>query len=406
MLRKFMLSAAGSLAIVFAMPLSTAAIPNTVVTPTNTQGWSTADTRPGGAVNFINDATTPAGVGALQLTTNGTTTAKAQYLHSANTALSQVNTLSYQTKQVSAAFNGGAPSYQLPVYLDGTPASFTTLVYEPYENGTVSNNTWQTWAVDQGQFWSSRSYSVPATSCSVTAGGGGAPFYSLSDLKANCPDAVVIGFGVNVGSNNPSYNVETDLFNFNGTVYDFETDQGPIYISQCKDNGYKIFTAFSFKNQHECAHYARQHNYRAYGEIRYDAYGLQRHAYFHMNRAGNRGLFKYSDKNGDSYSVKIQSVSISSDGKTAYFAGPVTETDHNGHGWTGLWLFGKAQDHQNPNNLNDPDQIWGSFTDQTTALNGVKNQTSPNDGPFSVQKGNLVVKQTDTSNHKQADSED
>src|SRR3954452_1219090 len=62
-----------------------------VVTPTNTQGWSTADTRPGGNVNFVLDSTAPAGIGALQLTTDNTTAAKAQYLHDANTPLAAVN---------------------------------------------------------------------------------------------------------------------------------------------------------------------------------------------------------------------------------------------------------------------------------------------------------------------------
>src|ERR687888_738005 len=51
-----------------------------VVTPTNPHGWSTADTRPGGQVNFVVDATAPRGVGALQLTTDATITAKAQFL--------------------------------------------------------------------------------------------------------------------------------------------------------------------------------------------------------------------------------------------------------------------------------------------------------------------------------------
>ncbi len=58
-----------------------------IVTPTNTQGWSTADTRPGGAVNFVTDPTSPYPSGALQLITNLTTTAKAQYLHATNTPL-------------------------------------------------------------------------------------------------------------------------------------------------------------------------------------------------------------------------------------------------------------------------------------------------------------------------------
>jgi len=86
-----------------------------VVTPANTQGWATADTRTGGAVTFVNgDAPSGGGTGSLQLTTDATTTAKAQYMHAANTPLSAVTQLSYYTKQVSAIFPGGDPSYQLP----------------------------------------------------------------------------------------------------------------------------------------------------------------------------------------------------------------------------------------------------------------------------------------------------
>src|SRR6476469_7697242 len=72
-----------------------------VVTPTNTHGWTTADTRPGGEVNFVVDSTAPSGVGALELTTDATTTAKAQYMHDTATALSDITELSYYTRQVS-----------------------------------------------------------------------------------------------------------------------------------------------------------------------------------------------------------------------------------------------------------------------------------------------------------------
>src|SRR3954468_15866243 len=92
-----------------ALVVSPMAASTIVVTPTNTQGWSTADTRPGGAVNFVSDATAP-GSGALQLTTDATTTAKAQYLHATNTPIADVSELSYDTKQVSALFPGGDPS--------------------------------------------------------------------------------------------------------------------------------------------------------------------------------------------------------------------------------------------------------------------------------------------------------
>src|SRR4051812_24050577 len=73
-----------------------------VVTPTNTQGWSTADTNAGGAVNFVVDPSAPSGNGALQLTTDGTTTAKAQYMHVANVPLSSITELSYWTRQLAA----------------------------------------------------------------------------------------------------------------------------------------------------------------------------------------------------------------------------------------------------------------------------------------------------------------
>lgn len=230
-----------------------------VVTPTNTQGWSTADTRPGGTVTIISDSTSPYPSGALQLTTDSTTTAKAQYMHESNTQLDEVTELSYYTKQNSASFVGGDASYQLAVDLNGleTAGGFTTLVYEPYQNGVVVPGTWQQWDVDAGQMWSSRSFTDGGT-CTVVAGGGGAPFYNLAGLQTACPNAVVIGFGVNIGSNNPSYDVETDGVNFNGTTYDFELFQAAKNKDECKNGGYMNVTDANgqpFKNQGQCVSY-------------------------------------------------------------------------------------------------------------------------------------------------------
>lgn len=233
-----------------------AASSSIVVTPTNTQGWTTADTRPGGAVNFINDTTAPGDPhnGALQLTTDATTTAKAQYMHDTNTALGDVTELSYQTKQNSASFVSGDASYQLAVDLNGAAdGGFTTFVYEPYENGVVTPGVWQSWDVAAGQLWSSKSFTDGT--CTVVAGGGGAPFYTLEGLQAACPDAVVQGFGVNIGSNNPSYNVEADLVDFNGTTYNFEPFQVATDKDQCKNDGWKTLSdsqGNSFKNQGQC----------------------------------------------------------------------------------------------------------------------------------------------------------
>src|SRR6185437_2285585 len=41
----------------------------------------------------------------------------------------------------------------------------------------------------------------------------------------NCPNAVVVQYGVNIGTSNPNYDVEADQFRVNGTIYDFEPSQ-------------------------------------------------------------------------------------------------------------------------------------------------------------------------------------
>ena len=252
----------------------------TVVTPTSSQGWSTADTRPGGAVNFVLDSTAPAGVGALQLTSNATITSKAQYMHAANTPLANVIDLSYWTKQVSAPFAGANASYQLPVCLGGfnSPVTFTnpsgctgftTFVFEPYQNNgsappspLVVPNQWQYWDVDAGQFWSSRTVNAGGA-CVVVAGFGGPPFYSLAQLQTNCPNAIAVGFGVNIGSNNPSYDVYTDLVTFNSVTYDFEPFAVATVKDQCKNDGWMTFRredGSSFKNQGDCVQYVNTGN--------------------------------------------------------------------------------------------------------------------------------------------------
>jgi hypothetical protein len=225
-----------------------------VTPPVNSQGWSTADTASGGQVNFVTDATAPAGAGALQLMTDATTASKAQYMHAANTPLSSVTELSYYTKQVSASLPVGDPSYQLPVNLNGT-SGFTTLVFEPYFNptqGPVVSNVWQKWNVATGLFWSSRT--VTCSGGTVTGTPGGPASYTLSQIETLCPNAVVIGFGVDIGSNNPSYNVETDLVDFNGTTYNFEPNTVATNKDQCKDGGWQTFNPPNgpYKNQGQC----------------------------------------------------------------------------------------------------------------------------------------------------------
>jgi hypothetical protein len=252
-------------AVMFLAPgAASAAATTVVVTPTIEHGWSAtaplADTRPGGAVNFINDATAPAGGGALQLTTNNLNSAKAQYMHAAGIPLSAVTELSYYTKQNSASYFGGDASYQLPILGNGT-SGFTTLVYEPYQGGSVIPvipGIWQRWDVYGGLFWSSKD--VICSNGTLSAGYGGAPFYSLAEVKAKCPAAVVVAYGVDIGSYNPSYNVETDLFNFNGTTYNFELTNKPSSKDECKKDGWMNLTDQNgqpFKNQGQCVSWTK-----------------------------------------------------------------------------------------------------------------------------------------------------
>jgi hypothetical protein len=232
-----------------ATSLAQVATETLVVTPTNLRGWTTADTRPGGTVEFVLDSSAPAGSGALRLTTDATTAAKAQFMHAATTPLADVTDLSYFTKQNSAAFIGGDASYQLAVNLCPSQPSFTTFVFEPYQNGVVIPGEWQSWDVAAGLMWSSRTVSCPTGT--VTAGGGGAPFYTLADLQAAFPDAEVIGFGVNIGTFNPAYDVETDLVRFNETIYDFELVHAATNPEDCKKGGWSTFSP-PYRNQGQC----------------------------------------------------------------------------------------------------------------------------------------------------------
>jgi hypothetical protein len=188
-------------------------------------------------------------------------------LHDTTTPLSDVNTLSYSTRQISGPALIADPSYQLPICAGGIVnnacVGFTTLVFEPYQHGVITPNDSQSW--DDGgspnAFWSSRNVTVGESSC-ILVGNQGPPTYSLSSLKSICPDAVVVQYGVNVGSNNPGYVVNTDAFNFNGTVYNFEQFSTPQEKDQCKSGDWMNLTDNNgnpFKNQGDCVSYVATH---------------------------------------------------------------------------------------------------------------------------------------------------
>lgn len=207
------------------LSLPASALTTVTVNSLTILGWSTADTRVNGHTTLIADATAPLGRGALSLKTDGTTPSpaqdKAQFMTTADVTLADVvnHPIYYSTKQNSASFVAGLPSFQLPINLNGT-SGFTTLVYEPYNNegnDAVHNGEWQQWNVGEGKFWSTRAVGSLQPS-------QGTYQYTLAQILAEFPNAKVLGFGVNVGSNNPNYDTEVDGLAFNDNLYDFEPE--------------------------------------------------------------------------------------------------------------------------------------------------------------------------------------
>ncbi|HVM17571.1 MAG TPA: hypothetical protein VM290_08335 [Gaiellaceae bacterium] len=244
------------LAAVVALAITGVAAAATIVVTENSSSWHPLDTRPGGSVRFTEDHGAPPGLGSgsLELRTDASTAAKADYftLAHAGTPLAGVTTLSYWTYQVPTPQPPiAAPSFQLQIDVNGdATGGFTTLVYEPYWNGTVAPATWQQWDVDAGRFWSSRT--VADGTCVLAAGAGGPPFYTLEQVQAMCPDAVVLGIGVNVGSFNPGWTVAADGVTFNDTTYDFEVARRPRSKQDCKNGGWATFNDPAYRNQGDC----------------------------------------------------------------------------------------------------------------------------------------------------------
>ena len=259
--RNFFVTAVISAAVTVVFTVSTMA--QIVVTPTNTQGWSTDETTGGGQVNFVVDSTAPAGVGALQLLTTGPAD-RAQYQHATATLFADISELSYYTRQISGPPEASA-AYQLESCLNGgtTPATcgYTTLNFEPYFNpqlGAIVPNVWQSWDVDSGLFWSTRS--VTCSNGTIVGGAGGSGgLYTLSALRTACPTAFTFFHYVNIGSGATlPYNIYTDLVNFNGTTYDFEPYAVATNKDQCKNGGWQTFVRADgspFRNQGDCVSY-------------------------------------------------------------------------------------------------------------------------------------------------------
>lgn len=183
-----------------------------VSTSQDTNGWGAQDGTPA----YVDGPTGSDGNGSLKLTTDSQS--KQNYFKATNTPLSSVTGLGYKMYDTA----GVPASYQLQVLgvhrTDGA-STFTSLVWEPVYNGQsngpnggfVSESN-----LENGIWWSSH----PIDGADYL--NGNPTYVSLSAIQAANPNAVVVDYGVNVGSGTPNATSYVDDVSFGGDVTNFE----------------------------------------------------------------------------------------------------------------------------------------------------------------------------------------
>lgn len=231
------------------------------VSPDNLQGWEDGSGA-GGTVAFVGDAPVGFGSSSLEFSTESAganATYYGPYGEDQDVPLADVTDLSYYTKQVAGSAESSA-SYFIGLDLDNNGEFDTYLMHEPYwQNDSspdaqpVMSGEWQQWNVADGLFWSTDSFDGDVLD--IEAGAGGPPLYTLDQIKGAFPDAVVQYFGVNTGTNNAGYIIRVDGVNFNGTIYNFESQLIATTKDDCKNGGWESAVSVagaSFKNQGQC----------------------------------------------------------------------------------------------------------------------------------------------------------
>lgn len=218
-----------------------------------TKDWViyTRPTAPGTAEFKTGPAAPPLGSGSLELkTTSGSDKVYAYNFSLAGKKLANAMNMAYSTYRTAGSAQQVA-ALNLQVDINGSETGgFTTLVFEPVYNtdqGAVENDKWQTWDADmdgQAIWWSSNP--IPGAPNRDT-------FVSLESIKAQNPDAVIGGYGINQGTGNEGLTTAVDKLSINKTTYDFEVTLPKSATSkdQCKDGGYKNFET-EYKNQGDC----------------------------------------------------------------------------------------------------------------------------------------------------------
>ena len=205
---------------------------NITVTSNAPHGWSFVDDNGnGGSGSYVAGPSGSDGAGSAQLEVTATNQG---YLFSkigsyGATKLADILNISYKT-YVQTGNNLIAPSIQLDVDRDVTDADSSwqgRLVYEPYQNGTVTDGQWQSWNATSGKWWLTKPTSFPAAAC-----GQGSPctFAQLAAAYPNVGLSAVAGgsLGLKAGSSWMTFKGNVDDFQFAtasvNDVYNFEPD--------------------------------------------------------------------------------------------------------------------------------------------------------------------------------------
>jgi hypothetical protein len=218
--------------------------------------WYQTDVRTGGAASIVDltglggnlESSQPLPTGAAKLTTNFTNPAKAEVgvygdFGLASTALNDVVLgYNYYKQYVASGNASAAPSIKLAIStVGGTGDNYGNLVYEPYWNGSVPTNAWQTVSINSstgagststGGWWWDGGFNV-------SSGAGGPPIRSLSEWvtaftaadSTDFANAHIVLLSMGVGTYNQgqidyfdNVSIQSTAGNVNA-VYNFQTPE-------------------------------------------------------------------------------------------------------------------------------------------------------------------------------------
>ncbi len=209
--------------------VATATPVTTVVKPSSMHGWLFYDdqhdltaTATGSMV--AGPGTPPLGTGSAHLSVSGTSDGQALLMPFPETRLDTLTSLQYSTYQPGPTL---AIAFSFDIKLRPADSSYDgRLVFEPYQNGTVSvGSGWQTWSPLTGKWWASHQGASNGTNglCPI-----GAPC-DWATVLTDFPDATISGNIVfKAGSNWSSFdgNVDALTIGVSGAdaTYDFEPE--------------------------------------------------------------------------------------------------------------------------------------------------------------------------------------